>query len=194
MYTNSKLGIKMLVFCLGIVSFIFSLGFFIASRFSYSNRNAMHSCEKLISTVSNVGDVYYDIDYNSPSYDSNGNEISSESWDVFYYFDFEISWLYGNNALNESVKRQVGHDTFSHKPRQYDLDCDYYKSKIKINVGDEYKIYVKGDGSFYNFASSVEESASKYEDRKHMMTIFLIIGIVLIVISGVLHLVSEVRR
>lgn len=194
MYTNSKLGIKVLIFWLGMVSFIFSLGFFIASRFSYSNRNAMHSCEKLISTVSNVGDVYYDIDYNSPSYDSDGNEISSESWDVFYYFDFEISWLYGDNALNESVKRQVGHDTFSHKPRQYDLDCDYYKSKIKINVGDEYKIYVKGDGSFYNFASSVEESASKYEDRKHMMTIFLIIGIVLIVISGVLHLVSEVRR
>ena len=133
MYTNSKLGIKVLIFWLGMISFIFSLGFFIASRFSYSNRNAMHSCEKLISTVSNVGDVYYDIDYNSPSYDSDGNEISSESWDVFYYFDFEISWLYGDNALNESVKRQVGHDTFSHKPRQYDLDCDYYMLFVEHN-------------------------------------------------------------
>lgn len=194
MYINSKLNIKLLIFWLGIVSFIFSLCFFIASRFSYSDRNAMHNCEKLISKVSNVGDVYYDIDYNSPSYDSDGNEISSESWDVFYYFDFEISWLYGDNTLNKSIKRQVGSDTFSYKPRQYDLNCDYYKSKININVGDEYKIYVKGDGSFYNFASSVEESASKYEDRKHTMTIFLIIGIVLIVISGVLHLVSEVRR
>lgn len=169
---------------LGVLSLFLSLCFFIATSISQSNMNAMHSCEKLMSTVHDIGAVYYDIDYNDAEYDSDGNIVSSESWDVDYYFDYTLSWSYGSKELYKSIKKYLGYDSFSYNPSYRNLRCDYYKNKIQVSIGDNYMIYVNEDGSFYGLADDVESSASKYRSRKNIAVTLLIVGVVLIVISG----------